>query len=171
MDHAVHRNDARAALRGFHRRVPGWAPRRGVVGCGFAFYSLLARHFYEVSKRVPLNAASDLRKKAEGKSSRLPLRWALNSCSSSLLSEEKTRSCSGCSSVTSCSSQERKRISARWNNMAQKNAPGAQSSQCTAIKRRNGNFTNITEIVYITIHVRFTLNALIRISDFFLQQP
>lgn len=45
MDHAVHRNDARAALRGSPGPFPGGAPRRGAAGCGFAFYSLLARHF------------------------------------------------------------------------------------------------------------------------------
>lgn len=44
MDHAVHRNDARAALRGSLGPFAGGAPRRGAAGCGFAFHSLLARH-------------------------------------------------------------------------------------------------------------------------------
>lgn len=62
--HAVHRNDARAALRGSPGPFPGGAPRRGAASCGFAFYSLLARHFSEVfQKRASLNAACDPRKK------------------------------------------------------------------------------------------------------------
>lgn len=45
VDHAVHRNHARAALRGSPGPFPDGAPRRGAAGRGFAFYSLLARHF------------------------------------------------------------------------------------------------------------------------------
>lgn len=45
MDHTVHRNDARAAPRGSPGPPPHRAPRRGAAGCGFAFNSLLARHF------------------------------------------------------------------------------------------------------------------------------
>lgn len=63
MDHAVHRNDARAALRGSAGPFPGGAPRRGAASCGFAFYSLLARHFARFPKRASLNAACDPRKK------------------------------------------------------------------------------------------------------------
>lgn len=43
--HAVHRNDPRAAPRGSPGPFPGRTPRRGAAGGGFAFDSLLARHF------------------------------------------------------------------------------------------------------------------------------
>lgn len=43
--HAVQRNDSRAAPRGSPGPFPGRTPRRGAAGGGFAFNSLLARHF------------------------------------------------------------------------------------------------------------------------------
>lgn len=44
VDHAVHRNEPRAAPRGSPGPFPGRAPRRGAAGGSFAFNSLLARH-------------------------------------------------------------------------------------------------------------------------------
>lgn len=45
MDHAVHLNNARAAPRSFPAPFPDGAARRRAAGRGFAFGSLLARHF------------------------------------------------------------------------------------------------------------------------------
>lgn len=133
MDHAVHRNDARAALRGSPGPFPGGAPRRGAAGCGFAFYNLLARHFTRFPNELLRTLRVICANKPEGKvllcpsdepRNLAPLRFWMKSKPAPALAAPLSlpalpRSADG--SV---------RAGAMWRTTA----PGAQSSQGTAIK-------------------------------------
>lgn len=64
MDHAVHLNNARAALRSFPGPFPGGAARRRAAGRGFAFGSLLARHVLGISKKKTILTKTKSRPKS-----------------------------------------------------------------------------------------------------------
>lgn len=169
MDHAVHRNDARAALRGSPGPFPGGAPRRGAAGCGFAFYSLLARHFTRFLNEL-----------------RRTLRVI---CAKKKIRREKF----------SFAPQMSPEISLLFASGWRANRlllwlllyhfllfPGAQTDQC-ALERRgaklhlerkavraqrwNKSNRNLTEIVFIIFLSCFALKAPITTSDLFLQHP
>lgn len=149
--HAVHRNDARAALRGSPGPFPGGAPRRGAASCGFAFYSLLARHFPEVfQKRASLDAACDPRKKRNpvGKVLVCPADepWNLAPLCFWVRSQPAPALVAPLALPALPSSADgRVRAGANW----RKTAPGAQSSQGPAITQEEPEPPNITHIVFL----------------------